>query len=98
MFRSVCSFKVVDELVEGENRNVFRFTKEDSSSGAKRNINLISVEVLRPQAGSYDKRCWTRVFPPAGRCKTSQGEVSRGYGTSNYSARPLADVSLARDA
>ena len=50
-------FKVVDELVEGENRNVFRFTKEDSSSGAKRNINLISVEVLRPQAGSYDKRC-----------------------------------------
>ena len=57
MFRSVCSFKVVDELVEGENRNVFRFTKEDSSSGAKRNINLISVGVLRPQAGSYDKRC-----------------------------------------
>ena len=78
MFRSVCSFKVVDELVEGENRNVFRFKKEDSSSGAKRNINLISVEVLRPQAGSYDKRCQTRVFPPAGRCKTSQGEVCRG--------------------
>ena len=25
----------------------------------------------------------------------SQGEVSRGYGTSNYSARLLTDVSLA---
>ena len=41
----------------GENRNVFRFTKEDSSSSAKRNINITSEELPRLQAGSYDKRC-----------------------------------------
>ena len=68
--------------------------REDSSSSTKRNINLTSVEVLRPQAGSYDKRYWTRVFQPAGRFKTSQGEVCRGHGTSNYSAIPLTDVLL----
>ena len=42
MFCSVCSFEEVDELLVGENRNVFRFTKEDSSSSAKRNINITS--------------------------------------------------------
>lgn len=57
MFCPVCSFEEVDELLVGENRNVFRFTKQDSSSSAKRNINITSEELPRPQAGSYDKRC-----------------------------------------
>ena len=57
MFCSVCSFEEVDELLVGEKRNVFRFTKEDSSSSAKRNINITSEELPRLQAGSYDKRC-----------------------------------------
>lgn len=57
MFCSVCSFEEVDELLVGENRNVFRFTKEDSSSSAKRNINITSEELPRLQVGSYDKRC-----------------------------------------
>lgn len=57
MFCPVCSFEEVDELLVGENRNVFRFTKEDSSSSAKRNINITGEELPRPQAGSYDKRC-----------------------------------------
>ena len=48
MFCSVCSFEEVDELLVGENRNVFRFTKEDSSSSAKRNINITSEELPRP--------------------------------------------------
>ena len=51
---------------------------------------------LRPQAGSYCKRCGTRVFPSTERFKMSQGEVCRGYGINNYSARPLAYVSPAR--
>ena len=57
MFCSVCSFEEVDEFLVGENRNVFRFTKEDSSLSAKRNINITSEELPCPQAGSYDKRC-----------------------------------------
>ena len=57
MFCSVCSFEEVDELLVGEKRNVFRFTKEDSSSSAKRNINITSEELPRPKAGSCDKRC-----------------------------------------
>lgn len=57
MFCPVCSFEEVDELLVGENRNVFRFTKEDSSSSAKRNINITSEELPRLQVSSYDKRC-----------------------------------------
>ena len=57
MFCPVCSFEEVDELLVGENRNVFRFTKEDSSSSAKRNINITSEELPHLQVGSYDKRC-----------------------------------------
>lgn len=56
----------------------FRFTKEDSSSSTRRNLNLTSVVFLHRQAGSYNKLCWTRVFPPAGRFNTSRGEVYRG--------------------
>ena len=75
-------------------RTVVVFVQEDSSSSTKRNINLTSVEFLRPHAGSYDKRYWTRVFQPVGRFKTSQGEVCRGHGTSNYSVITLTDVLL----
>lgn len=92
LFCFVCSFEAVDEFVVAVSGNVFRFTNEDSSCGAKRNTNWTSVGFLRPQAGSYCKRCGTRVFPSTERFKMSQGEVCRGYGTSNYNARPLAYV------
>lgn len=96
LFCSVCSFEAVDEFVVAVSRNVFRFTNEDSSCSAKRNTNWTSVGFLHPQAGSYCKRCGTRVFPSTERFKMSQGEVCRGYGINNYSARPLAYVSPAR--
>lgn len=98
MFSTVCSFEAVDEFFVGENRKFFGQQQfpyyRTVPPSTKRNINLTSVEFLRPQAGSYDKRYWTRVFQLAGRFKTSQGEVCRGHGTSNYSAIPLTDVLL----
>ena len=47
-------------------------------------------------AGLHNWRCRARVFSPAARIETSQGEVYREYGTNYVSARPLADFSPAR--